>query len=377
MRVHVLSLASRRPTRLGILTAYFGPETFDLIDDVVSAGASAVEVVLAANSPPRAAWEAARNYSNSSVELRVARSSPGAILHPKLIVADLQRDRVAVLGSSNFTSGGFWGNVEVNVSLLETPPLEASSAVEVLHRVFADAFGVAITPSRALWNRLIAAAPIRVPTRTGRGGQRLPSALSQLPEIGAAVTAVGRPASSRPRRPPRTRPAAPAATPRTYTTLLFQLSDADVNRPTWQPAGVGTAQPNLPRESLPPLGITAAYTGNILVEAVGVGIYAGTSEVHQAGLWQRAARGPGRVPEAARFTFKTSLKEFIKEDIGSPAEGDVCVLEVPTGGVSTANPIRVAVIPKAVAASLNLLPSGNRRGTDQPLFWEVRSGTVL
>jgi hypothetical protein len=365
---------------MGILTAYFGPETFDVLDDVVAAGVAAVEVVLAANAASRASWEAARDYSNAAVQVHVARSSPGGILHPKLVVAESPAERMAIVGSSNFTSGGLWGNVELNIALIESAPLLATSPVSVLHQVFADAFAIATRPSSSLWADLINSSPARVATRGAGSSRRLQAALSQLPPIGTPILVVGRSAPAPPQpgqrqRMPRTQPAASPAG--TYNTLLFQLSNADVDRPGWSPTGVGTSQSNLPRTSLGPLGLTAAYTGDILVEAVGVGTYAGASEVHEAGLWQRDPRGPGRIPEAARFTFKAGLKEFVKADTGSPSSGDVCVIEVPAGGISTANPLRVAVIPAATATALGVMPSGNRRGTKELLFWDVRPGTVL
>jgi hypothetical protein len=378
IRDHVLALAARKPVRLGIFTAYFGSETFPLLDDLAAAGAHAIEIVLAENGAARSAWEAASGYSNSAVALRVARSSPGSVLHPKLIVAEDNSRRSAIIGSSNFSAGGFWANVELNVALEESSPFSSASAVASLHQIFQDMFSTAVPPTPAVWSALIAAAPVRTPTRA-RVRSSQPPAPVTLPIIGTAIASVGAPQAGGKTQPqmPRTQPS--ASPPQAYNTLLLQLSDADVNRPVWQPTGVGTSQMNLPRQALAPLRLSAAYVGSILVEAVGVGAYAGTTETHEAGLWQRDPRGPGRIPEAARFTFKQSLKEFIRDDTGSPAVGDVCVIEVPAAGISTANPMRVAVIPAAVAAAIGALPTAHGRGTraSQPLFWEVRTGTVL
>jgi hypothetical protein len=368
---------------VGVLTAYFGPEIFALLDDLVAVGAASIRVILGANSASQQAWEAARDYDNAVVKVRVARPSPGGVLHPKLIVGAGQDERWAIVGSSNFSAGGFWGNVELNISLHESAPLESTSPLGVLHAVFAETFETATTPSPSLWGALVRFAPPRVPTGRGDSSVELQSVIAQLPPIGTPVTAVGKPASTTPakrRRPrmPRTQHAMLPA--RTYISLLFQLSRADVRRPVWQPIQRGgTSQTNLPRQALSQLGLAQGYSGHILVEAVGVAAYAGTSEIHSAGFWPRPPRGPGRTPEAPRFTFHKGLKEFIRADIGSPAIGDVCVLEVPVGGASTASPIRVGVIPAAQAASLGLLPTTHRRGTraGQPLFWDTRRGSVL
>src|SRR3712207_3769823 len=116
LRPHLLEIAGRRPSRMAVLTAYFGPETFEVLDDLTSAGVSAIDVVLGANGASRNAWEAARDYAlapSGAVDVRVARSAPGSILHPKLVLAEFRRRRCAILGSSNFTAGGLWGNVEL------------------------------------------------------------------------------------------------------------------------------------------------------------------------------------------------------------------------------------------------------------------------
>lgn len=378
VRDQLLEIADRGPDCIGIFTAYFGVESFTFLRDLSAAGVRSVDVLLAANGSNRAAWEAAKAYAlaaTGSIRVRVARGHVGSILHPKLVIVDEPTTAGALIGSSNFSAGGLWGNVELNVYLTEDKPLATGSSVGVLHNVFRDAFGSSTAPSPAEWDRLIAAAPTRSP---GTSGVRAPGN-GWLPALGSPISVVGIPAATGPVAPPPALPAtAPGApTGATYNTLLLQLSAADVRRQPWDTAGAGTNQTNLPRGALATLAIPPGYAGQL--DCVGVGLAVGTTETVPAGLWQRDPRGPGLLAEAVRLTFKRDAANFILDDIGPPHVGDVCVLEVPGAGLSTANPIRLAIVPEAAARLSGMIPTANRRGTHagRALFWEVRPGTVL
>lgn len=62
---------------------------------------------------------------------RVYHSEPGSTFHPKLYLLDKGSSRVAYVGSSNFTSGGLFTNVEANVRLegpADAPEIAAAAS---------------------------------------------------------------------------------------------------------------------------------------------------------------------------------------------------------------------------------------------------------
>jgi len=373
-RERLIEHAKRAPNLWRILTAYFDEETFSLLRELEDAGANAMQILLAANQAGRKAWEAARDFAAkdpSRLEVRLGRTTASTILHPKLVLVDHADEALAIIGSSNLTAGGTRRNVELNLELLDDAPVPPASPISILSTVFDDLFSASVTPTPTLWADLIAEAPERTQAEGRALGKSQPSAISGVPILGS-------PSQPAPIAPTPT----PAPTPSASTqrrSLLIDLSAADVRRRPWDPAGAGTAQLNLPREAV---GQVPIPTGAVPAEAMGVDQLAGTTETLEVSFWPREPRGPGRVPEAPRFTFTSPAKEFIQEDLDrAPQLGDVLVLEFPsTAGV--VDPIRVAVVGRDHAQQLGIVPMANERGADPwpdgtPLRWEIRDGSVI
>jgi phospholipase D-like protein len=372
----LLDWAADPNAHLGIVTAYIAPDTFDILDALVARGPSSVRVLIAANKQSRAAWEAARDYvmRPGAAQVRVVRAPVGSIMHVKLFISRSPGLCRVIVGSSNFTPGGVRGNVELNVELEDDAPLAPTSNVGALLDLFDSMFARGVVPDATILNRLIATAPARTNPTPGLGTGET---VTGLPEYGAPAPAIAPEEARGPVAPDDAEAPAPTGPAPGYTTLLVQLSEADVNRPAWRATGRGTAQLNLPREAANLAGIPPVSQVQS-AEAVGVGALAGTTLAVEAGFWQREARGPGLLPEAIRFTFRREYADFISEDIGSPNRGDVLVLELPSAIDEALSPIRMAVVPEAQARATGLMPTQNQRGTtDRDLMWEPRPGTVL
>lgn len=357
-----------------ILTAYFGEETFTILDDLLGDHAQ-LELLLGMNSASRAAVTGARDFAQrrSSGAVRVARASGANILHPKLLICRDEAYSYGLVGSSNFTSGGLRSNVELNVLLREDCANDIGvGPVSVMERAFDQLFADSLAPTSAQWTNLIRLAPEKPP-----GGDTRQLGLSAVEEV---VPVIGGEVLSSP-RPTVRRP--DLHFPKTgYRTLLVQLSAADCNRPEWSPTGDGTSQLNLPREAVEALGIREGSNDPVAMEAVGVDRMVGPPRLLKSGLWQRAPRGPGRVPEAPRFTFRKEHRLFVLDDIGAPQEGDVLVLEFPEGGPWSGSPMRSAVLRRSEAERRGLLPKARRRRGTRPrtlpaLYWELRPTSVL
>jgi HKD family nuclease len=88
-----------------------------------------------------------RLQRTGAAECRVFHSVGGRMFHPKLYIMDKGPTRVAYVGSSNFTRGGFFANIEANARLAgPSDAPEIGEASRLFESLFSGEFATPVTP---------------------------------------------------------------------------------------------------------------------------------------------------------------------------------------------------------------------------------------
>lgn len=368
LRESLITVSRLRPEVVGVWTAYFGPDSFIMVDEALEEGVALVRLLLSINTLDEPSARAAREWAarERRVEIRLAKGPPSSVLHPKLIVWRSDAAVGALVGSANFSAGGLRKNVELGVHLTSDVP--GSPPVLLLHQVFDDAFAQATSPTPELWDDLVAAAPARQ--------QRREVSVTDAPEILAHIATIGGPLQTLPQTEKgEIQVAARVAVEggrASYAAYLVELSASEAGRRPWGNL-VGTNEVNLSDDAVTFLNLGAEASQDLRVEAVGMFEAEGHTDMVRGRL-SRPHRDPNR--DERRFLISAELGSFLMADLGrAPREGDVLIIEVPRDGVSSRDPIRVALIGAPLARARGLVPRQRRRQNGKQA--ELRGAGVL